>query len=269
MRYRSLSNLIEQARLGLKYRKRLGLVGPVVSDHPEIEKLLSGLRQMGAGFSLSSLRVSPLSITVIKELVRGGAKTITLAPEAGSQRLRQVIGKGITENDILKAVAKVAGQGLKQLKLYFMIGLPSENDADIDEMITLALKCKDILDRGKAGCRLSLNIAPFVPKAGTPFQWLPMADLAALNRSLALLKKQLTPKGIKVRSESLTWSHIQGALARAKWLSHMGHLMARFQLSRLNPIVPKKCSILFFFHCRRLFHEVYPFLTQNHLKINR
>ena len=214
MRYRSLSTLIEQARLGLKYRKRLGLVGPVVSDHPEIEKLLPRLRQMGAGLSMSSLRVSPLSVTVLNELVKGGAKTITLAPEAGSQRLRQVIGKGITEDDVLRAVAEVAEQGLKQLKLYFMIGLPSEADVDIEEMVTLVLKCKDILDRGKAGCRLSLNIAPFVPKAGTPFQWLPMADLAALNHRLNILRRKLSPKGVQVRSESPAWSHVQGALAR-------------------------------------------------------
>jgi len=169
---------------------------------------------MGAGLSLSSLRVSPLSSKIISEIVKGGARTIALAPEAGSQRLRQVIGKGITEDDILRAVVKVAEYGIKQLKLYFMIGLPSETDADIEEMVTLALKCKDILDRGRVGCRLSLTMAPFVPKAGTPFQWLPMADLAALNHRLDILKRKLPPKGVQVKSESLAWSHVQGALAR-------------------------------------------------------
>jgi radical SAM superfamily enzyme YgiQ (UPF0313 family) len=214
MRYRSSGTLLEQARLGLKYRKRLGLVGPVVSDHPEIEKLLPRLRRMGAGLSLSSLRVSPLSSKILSEVVKGGARTITLAPEAGSQRLRQVIGKGINEDDILRAVTKVAEQGIKQLKLYFMIGLPSETDADIEEMVTIAFKCKEILDKGKAGCRLSLNVAPFVPKAGTPFQWLPMADLVTLNHRLNVIKRKLSPKGVQVKSESLVWSHVQGALAR-------------------------------------------------------
>ncbi len=214
MRYHSMGYLIDCARLGLKYRKRLGLVGPVVSDHPQIDELLPRLRQMGAGLSLSSLRVSPLSSRVLSELFKGGAKTVTLAPEAGSQRLRQVIGKGISEDDILRAVAKVAGQGIKQLKLYFMIGLPSETDTDIEEMVTLTLKCKDILDKGGDGCRLSLNVTPFVPKAGTPFQWLPMSDLATLNYRLALLRKKLAPKGIKLKSESPAWSQVQGALAR-------------------------------------------------------
>lgn len=214
IRYHSVNCLTEQARDGLKYRKRLGLVGPVVSDHPQIEELLFRLRSMGAGLSLSSLRVSPLSERVLSEMAKGGVSTITLAPEAGSRRLRQIIGKNISEDDILEAVKKVAEQGIKQLKLYFMIGLPSETDDDIEQIIKLSIGCKDILDRGGAGSRLSLNVAPFVPKAGTPFQWLPMADLATLNRRLTMLKKGLSPKGIKIKSESIAWSHVQGALAR-------------------------------------------------------
>ena len=214
IRYHSVDCLTEQAEKGLEYRKRLGLVGPVVSDHPQIKELLSRLRRMGAGLSLSSLRVSPLSERVLGEMVEGGIRTITLAPEAGSQRLRQIIGKKISEDDILTAVAKVADRGIKKLKLYFMIGLPSETDDDITQIIGLSIKCKEILDRGGAGSRLSLNVAPFVPKAGTPFQWLPMADLLALNRRLAMLKKELAPQGIKIKSESIAWSHVQGALAR-------------------------------------------------------
>ena len=213
-RFRSLDKLIEQAKLGLKYRKRIGLVGPVVSDHPQLEELLVKLRQMGAGLSISSLRVRPLSRIVLREMAKGGARTITLAPEAGSERLRQVIKKGISEDDILEAMEKVAEQRIRQLKLYFMIGLPSETDEDIEGIINLTLRCKDILDSQQTGCRLSLNIAPFVPKAGTPFQWLPMASVQTLNRRLSLLKNSLPPKGIKVKSESPAWSQVQGVLAR-------------------------------------------------------
>jgi radical SAM superfamily enzyme YgiQ (UPF0313 family) len=214
MRFRSVDKLIAQAKLGLKYRRRIGLVGPAVSDYPQLEELLVKLRQMGAGLSISSLRVSPLSRIVLREMAKGGARTITLAPEAGSQRLRQVIRKGVSEDDILEAIGKVAEAGIKQLKLYFMIGLPSETDEDIEEIIKLALSGKDILDRRQTGCRLSLNIAPFVPKAGTPFQWLPMTPTPILNRRLSLLKNSLAPKGIKVKSESPAWSQIQGILAR-------------------------------------------------------
>jgi len=214
MRFRSVDKLIEQAQRGLKYRRRLGLVGPAVADHPQIEELLIGLNQMGAEFSLSSLRVGRLSDNLVKEIAKGGARTITLAPEAGSQRLRQVIKKGIGEDDILEAIGKFAEQRIKQLKLYFMIGLPSETDEDIEEIIKLTLICKEILDRQQSGTRLTLNIAPFVPKAGTPFQWLPMTPLTSLNHRLSLLKNNLPPKGIKLKSESPAWSQVQGVLAR-------------------------------------------------------
>ncbi len=214
MRFRSIDKLIAQAKLGLKYRRRIGLVGPAVSDYPQLEELLVKLRQMGAGLSISSLRVKPLSRIVLREMAKGGARTITLAPEAGSQRLRQVIRKGVSEDDILESIGKVAEEGIKQLKLYFMIGLPSETDEDIEAIIKLALSGKNILDRQQPGCRLSLNIAPFVPKAGTSFQWLPMTQPSILNRRLSLLKNSLAPKGIKVKSESPAWSQVQGILAR-------------------------------------------------------
>ncbi len=214
MRFRSIDSLIEQARQGLKYRKRLGLVGPAVFGHPGLEELLVRLSHLGAGFSISSLRVSHLSDRALKEVVQGGARTIALAPEAGSPRLREVIKKGISEDDILKSVGRLAGQGIRQLKLYFMLGLPSETDQDTEEIIKLTLKCKDILDRKQSGARLALNIAPFVPKAGTPFQRVGMAPLPVLNRRLSRLKSSLSPKGIKLKSESPAWSQIQGVLSR-------------------------------------------------------
>ena len=214
MRYRSIDKLITQAELGLKYRKRIGLVGAAVSDHPQIEELVVKLRQMGAELSISSLRVSPLSRIVLRELAKGEARTISLAPEAGSQRLRQIIKKGISEEDILESMDKVAEQGIKLLKLYFMIGLPTETDEDIDEIINLTLKCKNILDRQQSGCRIALTISPFVPKAGTPFQWLPMSQPSILSRRLSLLKNSLMPKGITLKGESVAWSQVQAVLAR-------------------------------------------------------
>ena len=214
MRCHSMEKLIAQAKLGLSYRKRLGLVGAAVSDHPQIEELLIKLHKMGAELSISSLRVRPLSSIILREMAKGGARTIALAPEAGSQRLRQVINKCITEDDILESIGKVAEQRIRQLKLYFMIGLPTENDEDIEEITNLALRCKNILDSEQTGCRITLNIAPFVPKAGTPFQWLPMTHPPILNRRLSLLKNSLQPKGIKLKCESPAWSQVQAVLAR-------------------------------------------------------
>jgi radical SAM superfamily enzyme YgiQ (UPF0313 family) len=95
-----------------------------------------------------------------------------------------------------------------------MIGLPSETDDDIEKIISLSIMCKQIIEKGGVGSRLNLNIAPFVPKAGTPFQWLPMADIPTLKHRLDILKRGLLPKGIKLRSESVTWSHVQAAFAR-------------------------------------------------------
>ncbi len=214
MRFRSIDKLLAQAEQGLRHRKRLGLVGAAVSDHPRFEELLIKLQQMGAELSISSLRIKPLPHIALREMAKAGARTIALAPEAGSQRLRQVIKKGISEDDVLESMYKVAVQSIKQLKLYFMIGLPSETDADIEEMVDLTLRCKAILDRQQTGCRLTLSIAPFVPKAGTPFQWLPMEELSTLNRRLSLLKNNLLPKGIKLKCESPAWSQVQGVLAR-------------------------------------------------------
>ena len=214
MRFRSVDKLLEQAEQGLKYRRRIGLVGPAVADYPKLEELLTGLHRMGAEFSLSSLRADQLTDKVLEEIAKGDVRTITLAPEAGSQRLRQVIKKDLSEDNILTTTGKLAGQRIKQLKLYFMIGLPSEYDEDIEEIIELTLKCKDLIDRQQSGTRLTLNIAPFVPKAGTPFQWLPMAPIPTLNHRLSLLKNRLPPKGIKLKCESPAWSQVQGILAR-------------------------------------------------------
>ena len=214
MRYRSIDSLIAQAKEGLKYRKRLGLVGAAVSDHPKIEEFVFKLGQMGAKLSVSSLRMSPLPTAVLRELAKGGSQTIALAPEAGSERLRRVIKKGISEDDVLAAMGKVAEEGIRQVKLYFMIGLPSETEEDIEEIIKLTLKCKAILDRQQAGGRLVLNVSPFVPKAGTPFQWLPMTKPSILNQRLSSLKNSLMPKGIKLKGESPAWSQVQGVLAR-------------------------------------------------------
>ncbi|HJX12237.1 MAG TPA: radical SAM protein, partial [Dehalococcoidales bacterium] len=172
MRFRSVDRLVEQAREGLRYRRRIGLVGPAVADHPKIGELLAGLNDIGAEISISSLRIGSLSQDILRELARGKAQTIAIAPEAGSDRLRRVINKGISEDDILKTADSIGRHRFRQLKLYFIIGLPAETDDDAGEIVRLALAIKERLDR-HGNTRLTLNAAPFVPKAGTPFQWLP------------------------------------------------------------------------------------------------
>jgi len=214
MRFRSADIIAGQARRGLEHGKRIGLVGPAVTDHPQIEEIMARLRQSGAGLSISSLRIKPLPRKVLSELAQSGTRTVTIAPEAGSSRLRHLIKKGISEDDILQVISQVAQEGIKQLKLYFIIGLPTEADEDIEEIFRLTLKGKEIIDRNKSGTRLTINIAPFVPKAGTPFQWLPMAPAEILNNRVSLLKKSLPSQGIPLRCESPAWSRVQGVLSR-------------------------------------------------------
>jgi len=214
MRFRSVDNLLKQAREGLNQRRRIGLVGPAVTDHPRINELLAGLNQLRAEISISSLRIGSVSTDILDALTRGKAQSIAIAPEAGSQRLRDVINKGTSESDILEVADRIAGQRFNQLKLYFIIGLPTETDDDTEDIVKLTLAVKDRLDRKQSGARITLNVAPFVPKAGTPFQWLPMASQDTLNRRLAILRSTLPLKGIKLNEESPAWSQIQGVLAR-------------------------------------------------------
>ena len=213
-RHRSLDRLLAQAENGLKHRRGIGLVAADASDHPELDELVIRLRQRGADISVSSLRICPLSEVVLQALAESGKQTITLAPEAGSERLRSLINKGVAENDIYEAVDKVARYSLRQLKLYFMVGLPGEIDSDVDEIARLTLALKERTDRRRAGTSIVLNVTPFVPKAGTPFQWLPMADAEILNHHLARLRNTLEPKGITVKADSVAWSVVQGVLSR-------------------------------------------------------
>ncbi len=211
-RFRPLDGLLSQAKEGLKHSKRIGLLAAAVSDHPEIDELVSRLRQMNAEISVSSLRIRPLSGVVLRGLADSGAQNVSLAPEAGSERLRQIINKGATEDDIIEAVDRAAEQRLRRIKLYFMIGLPTESDNDIEEIIKLSLTLKGRIER--TGCRIALTAEPFVPKAGTPFQWLEMASQEVLRRRMNRIKNALTKNGIEVRSESVGWSLVQGVLSR-------------------------------------------------------
>ncbi|MGB2799885.1 MAG: radical SAM protein [Dehalococcoidia bacterium] len=231
-RYRSLDYLLDQAETGLKHEKRIGLLGASPSDHPEIEELVTRLQHMGTQISVSSLRICPLPPVVLRELAQSGTQTITLAPEAGSERLRKVINKGVTDSDIIEATTNVAEHRFKHLKLYFMIGLPTETDDDIEDIIKLTLALKGHIDQKKAGSRLSLTAEPFVPKAGTPFQWLPMASAEILTHRLSMLKNGLKPKGIELSSESVNWMVIQGILSRGD--ARLAQVLAKMEGTTLS-----------------------------------
>jgi len=213
-RYLPPDSILRAAAEGLKYRKRVGLVGAAVTGHPRLEEILDGLKALGADLSVSSLRIKPLPEAVLRAVAHGGGRTLALAPEAATDRLRRLVRKGIREADIFDAVSRVAAHPVRHLKLYFMLGLPWETEADASAMITLSREIRARLDRQRPTCRLSLNVAPFVPKAGTPFQWLGMAPQPLLEARLQQLARELAPRGIRVKSESPAWSEVQAVLAR-------------------------------------------------------
>jgi radical SAM superfamily enzyme YgiQ (UPF0313 family) len=228
-RFRPLDSLLAQAEKGLEYTNRIGLLAAAVSDHPEIGELAYRLHRMDAEISISSLRVRPFSQALLKALAQSGTQSVTLAPEAGPERLRHIINKCVTENDIIEAVDKVAQQGIRQVKLYFMIGLPTETEADIDEMIKLTLNLKKHVQ--ETVTRIAITVEPFVPKAGTPFQWLAMAPEDVLNERMNRIKNALAKSGIEVRAESVGWSLVQGVLARGD--AKLGGVLANMQRNSL------------------------------------
>ena len=208
-RERSLELILSQAREGRKQRKKIGLVASAVSDYSRIDELVTQLRRMGAAISVSSLRVSPLSDVVVRVLAESGSRSITLAPEAGSQRLRRLINKGVTHQDIMAATTLVASCRFETLKLYFMLGLPEESDQDIEGMLSLVGEIKTVFPR-----HIVVNLTPFVPKAHTPFQRVAMAPQGALEDRLAHIRARLRQMRVQMRTETVAAALIQGVLAR-------------------------------------------------------
>ncbi len=209
LRERSLTSLLDQARWLLRYRQRVGLVAAAVSDHSQIDELAIGLRSVGARISVSSLRADPLSEPLLVALADSGTQTLTLAPEAGSDRLRTAIHKTQTTDDVLRAVDAAARLGFAQLKLYFMLGLPDEEQADVEAIVDLARVCAARFPR-----QVTVNITPFVPKAHTAFQRVAQAPALVVKRRTDHITSKLRRHGIAVRAESAAWAELQGCLAR-------------------------------------------------------
>ena len=221
VRERSAEMLLALAKQGKRYRDRVGLVGAAISDYSQIEALVSGLRLLGMRLAVSSLRVDPLPEVLLEALAKSGTHTLTIAPEAGSQRLRDVIRKGVSGEALMEAVDRAAGR-FPRLKLYYMVGLPTETEADIEALVELTLAVKD-----RFPGRISTSITPFVPKAHTPFQWVAMASQETLERRIAYIEGQLRPAGIEVHSESPAWARVQGVLARGD--ERVGEVLMRMR----------------------------------------
>ncbi|SHM07213.1 radical SAM family uncharacterized protein [Caldanaerovirga acetigignens] len=214
-RARKLERIIERAKFAAQLGKKVGLVGAAVSDYPRIDELVKEFAKNNIKFSVSSLRADSLSKTLIEGLSSSGHKTLTIAPEAGSQRLRNVINKGITEENVLDAVKLAEIYGIKNIKLYYIIGLPTETEEDIKEMIEFLIKVREIMAEGKnKDGILTVSVNPFIPKPFTPFQWIGMEDPTSLEGKIKKLQSNLKPKGIRILYESPRISQVQAALSR-------------------------------------------------------
>lgn len=208
MRERSLENIVEQAREGLRHLPKIGLVGAAVSDYSQVEPLVARLREMGAMISVSSLRVYPLPMSLLDALAESGSRSLTLAPEAGSERLRRAIRKGVSHGHILRAAEAARGR-FASLKLYFMIGLPDEEDEDIEAILQLVGEVRNLFER-----EVVVNVTPFVPKAHTPYERAAMAPVEVLEARIARLREGCRALHAVFRAEGVGEARLQGTFAR-------------------------------------------------------
>lgn len=207
--------LINTIDFGLKYTNKIALLGAQISAHPKFhdvckyiyDKIQNGQK---IEMSVSSLRVDAVCNDVIKSLVAAGQKNSTLAIEAGSERLRKVINKNLTEEQIFNAVKIAKNNGLKGLKFYGMIGLPTETQQDLQATVELARRLK----KENKGFDISFGFSSFVPKPHTPFQWCGREATKSLEEKSLFLKKELHKLGITCHISSVKWDYWQAVLSR-------------------------------------------------------
>lgn len=219
VRHRSVAALTESVKKIAQEGKRVGLVGACVSDYPWIGELLEAIEGAGVELSISSLRADSLTDDLVAALARGGHRTLTVAPEAGTERLRGVIRKAISDEQILTACDLLRRHGIPNLKTYFMIGQPTETMEDVEAIVDLARRMLDrlrVLDvTGKPFGRLTLSISSFVPKPWTPFQWAVFDGPEALQQKLEIIKRGVRRlSNVRVLHENPREAALQAMLAR-------------------------------------------------------
>jgi radical SAM superfamily enzyme YgiQ (UPF0313 family) len=218
-RERPAEALLPKVEEGLKASRKIGLVSTAVSDHPEIKEICRKVLELGGELGISSLRADSADAELFGLLAQGGIRTVALAPEAGSERLRRVLNKHLTDEELAQAVMAAAQAGIANVRLYFMVGLPTETADDVREIGRLVkyLRHRVIKEsRGKKKLSLiTLSMSSFVPKPFTPFQWAPFMEVGELKRRLKLVRQEL--KGIKevrVHTDLPKWAYTQALLAR-------------------------------------------------------
>ncbi len=205
------SSLIPAIERGLAVTNRLGLLGASVTQHPEFATLLDYLSKPqydNVRLSIASVRTNTVTQKLAETLAKRGTRSLTIAVESGSARIRQIINKKLSNDEIITAAINAKAGGLKALKLYGMVGVPGEELEDVEQTVAMMR----LIKKAAPGLRLTLGCSTFVPKAHTPFQWFGVNPQA--EKRLQLLQKQLKPQGIDFRPESYNWSVIQALLSR-------------------------------------------------------
>ena len=218
-RNRSLPLLEALSKESLLKERRIGLAGTAVSDYPHLLPLCQNILSQRGAISLASLRVDAITPSLVQSLREGEERTVAIAPEAGSERLRRVLKKVYTEEEILKAINTLVENGLFQIKCYFLIGLPSETDEDVKAIVLLAKRIRhQILSTRRSQKKrwsLVLSVNPFIPKPATPLQWVPLEEVSELKRKLKMIQRGVQgERGMKMIHDLPKWAYIQALLSR-------------------------------------------------------
>jgi len=219
-------SLIPAIERGLEVTNRIGLLGASVTQHPEFEVLLDYLSQPkydDVRLSIASVRTNTVTQKLAETLAKRDTRSITIAVESGSERLRGIINKKLKNEEIIQAAVNAKAGGLTSLKLYGMVGVPGEEMLDVEQTVAMMRDIK----KAVPGLRLTLGCSTFVPKAHTPFQWFGVNPQA--EKRLKFLQKHLKPQGMEFRPESYNWSVIQALISRGdRRLSHLLELTRHY-----------------------------------------
>jgi len=237
VRYHSAARLVAELDVIIAGTGRVGLVSAAVSDHPEVSSLCGTLMNMGASLSFSSLRADTIVPEVVAALKSSRHQAVAIAPEAGSERLRRVINKNLSQQQIYNAVERLTEAGVLNLKLYCMIGLPTEQSSDLEAIVELAKGIKHhVLKISRGRKRLgmiTLSIHSFVPKAFTPFQWVSFAGAQELKKRARRVQKALQKvPNVRVHFDLPKWAYVQALLARGD--RRAGVLLERVSIDKLS-----------------------------------
>jgi len=217
-RFRNLKTLKSSFARGINGQNKIGLLGTAVSDHPELLSLCRCIMNQECEVAIGSFRLDRLNSELVSVIRGSRIETISLAPEAGSQRLRNLINKGITEEHIFNAAELLIENNIVNMRLYFMIGLPTETEDDIEAIIDTIKKIQHNTIKFSSGKRIfkriTLSINQFVPKPVTPFQWRPLEDINTVRKRMRKIETALRREpSVKVIHDLPKWNYIQALLS--------------------------------------------------------